>query len=134
MAMQKYGATLAAPEMSLRIFFNYDYYLVSGVYWGDREGYKEAIAPLLELLPKTNRQVIMDGEEKDWLTTLDELDAGGFGLEQPLDGYDTHETFFTKSLVTPADDLLQNATVRNLFTYLDAAGRKPPAVSSTFPM
>ncbi|KAI5785606.1 hypothetical protein DFH27DRAFT_265144 [Peziza echinospora] len=126
MAMQKYGATLAAPEMSVRIFFADGYHVVSGVYWGDREGYVKAIAPLLELLPKTNRQVIMDGVEKDWLTTLDELDAG-VGLKQPLDGYDSHETFFTKSLVTPADDLLQNATVKNLFTFLDAAGRRPPA-------
>ncbi|KAF8421205.1 hypothetical protein EV426DRAFT_637805 [Tirmania nivea] len=124
LAIQEFGATLAPKELGLRLFFNNDTFQVYGVYWGPKSKWEKAIAPLLTRLPNAGRVPSVPGQEMEWLPTLIRLNNGG-QLEQPLN-YDMHETFFAKSIVTPENDLLDEATVRNFFTYLATDGQKAP--------
>lgn len=124
LAMQEFGATLAPKELALRLFFNNDTFQVYGVYWGPKSKWAGAIAPLLTRLPIAGRVPSVPGQEMEWLPTLLHLNNGG-QLEQPLN-YDMHETFFAKSIVTPESDQLNEATIRNFFTYLATDGQKAP--------
>jgi len=116
LAMQEFGATLAPKELALRLFFNNDSFQVYGVYWGPKTKWEKAIAPLLARLPVDGRVPAVPGQEMEWLPTLVQLNNGS-RLEQPW-GYNIHETFFTKSIVTPESVHLDEATVKNFFTYL----------------
>ena len=124
LATQEFGATFAPKELSLRLFFNNDTFQVYGVYWGPRTKWEKAIAPLLTRLPIAGRVPSVPGQELGWLPTLIQLNNGGH-LKQPLN-YDMHETFFAKSIVTPASDHLGKATIKNFFTYLATSGKKAP--------
>jgi len=124
LAMQEFGLNFAPKELALRLFHNNETFQVYGVYWGPKSQWETAIAPLLSRLPIAGRVPTVPGEEMLWLDTLVRLNNGG-ELPQPLN-YDTHETFFAKSIVTPENDLLDAATLNNFFTYLTTTGQVAP--------
>lgn len=124
LAMQKFGATMAPKELALRLIYENGTFQVYGVYWGPKSEWEKAITPLLTLLPTDGRVASVPGQEMEWLPTLFKL-SNGAQLEQPLD-YDKHDTFFAKSIVTPAaeSDHLDEATIHNFVTYLATDGQQ----------
>lgn len=92
---------------------------ITGMYWGNRTNLDNAIQPLKDL-----GATVSVGQSRAWIPTLQSL-ANGKALVQP-ENYNQHETFFAKSLVTYADELLNSKQLTSFFTYLSTTGRSAP--------
>ena len=85
--MQNFSLT-APKELALRVLFApvVDIRL-TGVWWGDAAEFKGVMAPLLKSLPGAT----VTSNNQTWVKVLQSL-ANGQSLQQPLSGYDKHET------------------------------------------
>lgn len=117
--MQEYGQ-VAPKEIALRLFTMNEVFTVSGVYWGTRANFNSAIAPFTALLPNGTTFSTIEG---GWIETLVAL-AYSDTLEVPLTGYDMHDTFFTKSLVSSQSHPQNTSVLLPFFEYLMTEGEK----------
>ncbi|KAL9098310.1 MAG: hypothetical protein Q9187_009682 [Circinaria calcarea] len=99
---------------------------ISGVYFGSIDTFNSMIAPeLLRGILAPNFQQV---EQVDWITALEYQATGGSmtTLSQPLTGYDLHDNFFAKSLVSPESEPLTSAALTSYFNYIIAEGVGAP--------
>lgn len=114
-ALQDFTRNSQPPELNMRLFLS-GFTTFSGVYYGSRADYDKIMNPLL------NKMGIGSGgfasiSQNNWLNTLTSFSNGP--LEQAK-VYDTHETFFSKSLMP---DYLPPAAIDALSKYWDANAR-----------
>jgi len=133
LSMQEYGLIapkeialrlLTAPEEAGRRFLGIDFpngvFLVSGAYWGTKEGFNTAITPFAALLPNGTT---FNTTEAGYLETLLGI-SGESTLKTPLTGYNAHDTFFVKSVVSSQKHIQNTSASIPFFTYLKTEGSK----------
>ena len=138
--MQEYGL-MAPKEIALRLltapgkvgrrFLGVDFpngvFLVSGAYWGTKEGFNTAIASFAALLPNGTT---FNTTEAGYLETLLGI-SGESTFKIPLTGYNSHDTFFTKSVVSSQKHIQNSSALTPFFTYLMTEGDKVTDFVST---
>jgi hypothetical protein len=135
-AMQDFTINRQPPELNMRLFLS-SFTTFSGVYYGTRADFDKIMQPLLQKMGLGNPggSVSTNG----WLNTLTSFSNGP--LEQAK-VYDTHETFFSKSLMPEylnpqAVDALSNywnanarSNQRSWYLLFDSHGGNNSAISS----
>ncbi|KAF2761167.1 FAD-binding domain-containing protein [Pseudovirgaria hyperparasitica] len=134
-AVQEFATTKQPKELQTRLFINKDAFSLVGIYYGPQKTFSEVIAPLTAKLGNPTGKIA----DKGWIDSLLKYSNGP--LEQPLDFYDKHETFFCKSLMGPAlssDGLVAlsdylfttaKANTRSWFLNIDLHGGQGSAIS-----
>lgn len=98
-------------------------FTITGWYFGDLSYFQSTIQPaMLQDFPAA---ASADVTAKDWLDSLLFIEGGSppGPLAQPLTGYDAHDTFYAKSLVTRNANPLTEDAVRSFFNYVITTGR-----------
>ncbi|KAI5818346.1 hypothetical protein BZA77DRAFT_277506 [Pyronema omphalodes] len=116
---QTFGQTSAPKELGYGImFFPGNQFIVRGVYHGPKANMDRILAPLLEQLTDLN-----DGKAPrtavntyGWIASLTELD--GTTLQTSVRGYDKHDTFYAKSIITKESTPLSLTALNSMFNYL----------------
>lgn len=132
--LQDFTQNSQPPELNMR-FFLAGGTTLSGVYYGSRADYDKLMNPLLQKLGISGGTVTANG----WINTLSNFAYGPLEQAKP---YDTHETFFAKSLmpsnlnakaITALSDYWA-ANARNLqrawYLLIDCHGGKGSAISN----
>ncbi|EUC40538.1 Glucooligosaccharide oxidase [Bipolaris oryzae ATCC 44560] len=100
-------------------------FTVRGWYFGDMAYFSDTVFPaMLNGMPTPSNTTI---QEKAWLTALEDI-AEGEPLTEPLDGYNNHQTFYTKSVVTREAQPLSKEALTSYFRYITDKG-----LTATFP-
>lgn len=133
LAIQKYGL-IAPKEVALRLLvvsretgrrqsgvdFPNGIFLVSGIYWGTKEGFDTAIAPFAASLPNGTT---FNTTEAGYLETLIGVSPDS-AWKVPLTSYSVHDTFFVKSVVSSQKHIQSPSVLTPFFTYLMTEGDK----------
>lgn len=85
-------------------------------YYGSRANFNTVIAPLLVLMDAIAERTETYVQRMTWIQSLQDLAGGSLSL--PATGYDQHDTFYAKSIVTKASTPLSLAALQGLSTYL----------------
>ena len=91
-ALQDYSRNTQPLEMNMRLFLA-SFPTLSGVYYGSRADFDKAVAPLIKAAGISGSPQI---STNTWINTLSSF---AYGPLQQATPYDTHETFFSKSLM-----------------------------------
>jgi FAD/FMN-containing dehydrogenase len=91
-ALQDFSRNTQPPEMNMRLFLA-SFPTLSGVYYGSRADFDKVMAPLVKAAGITSNVQI---STNTWINTLSSFAYGPLPQATP---YDTHETFFSKSLM-----------------------------------
>lgn len=124
-SMQTYGSS-APGEIALQLLLTNTTFAISGVYWGSLQEYEAAIAPFSALLPAGTT---FKPTEANWIDTLISQ-SGATTLEVPLTGYNQHNTFFAKSLITSKQHALTDQQLTSFFNYIATQGNTSGYVST----
>jgi hypothetical protein len=90
-------------------------FIVRGWYFGDQNYFSKTIFPaMLSGMPTPDNTTI---QEQAWLTALEDI-AEGEPLVEPLTGYNNHQTFYTKSVVTREAEPLSKVALMSYFQYV----------------
>ncbi|KAJ4305528.1 hypothetical protein N0V90_001059 [Kalmusia sp. IMI 367209] len=111
-ALQDFTRNSQPPELNMRLFLS-GFTTFSGVYYGSRADFDKVINPLLQKMGISSGSVSTNG----WLNTLTSFSNGALEQSKP---YDTHETFFAKSLMP---EYLSGAAITALSNYWNANAR-----------
>ncbi|KAI9789690.1 MAG: hypothetical protein M1816_005865 [Peltula sp. TS41687] len=115
------NASVVDRRLGLGMYITGSNFNVDGMFFGSMDEFKTKIVPeLLRGLPAPQGSNIV---ENDWITALT-ISSGQDSLETPLTGYDDHDTFFAKSLVTPTSKPLTRAAMESYFNYIITTGRR----------
>ncbi|KAI5800412.1 hypothetical protein DFH27DRAFT_81646 [Peziza echinospora] len=118
LAVQNFSLT-APKELALRVLFAPAVDIrLTGVWWGDAAEFKSVMAPLLKSLPGAK----VTSNNQTWVKVLQSL-ANGASLQQPLSGYDKHETLYQKSLSTTSTHPLTSKHLTSFFRFLSNEGK-----------
>lgn len=88
---------------------------VRGWYFGDMDFFNNTVLPAM--LKGTPNPDSITVKEQAWLTALEDI-AEGEPLVEPLTGYDNHQTFYTKSVVTREAHPLTKKALTSYFRYI----------------
>ncbi|KAJ4365375.1 hypothetical protein N0V95_000522 [Ascochyta clinopodiicola] len=92
---------------------------VRGWYFGDREYFIQKVFPaMLSGMPTPDNTTV---QEDAWLAALENI-AEGEPLVEPLTGYNNHQTFYTKSVVTREAKPLSKVALASYFQYIIEKG------------
>ena len=109
------NASVVDRNLGLGVYLDGNTFYISGTYFGDLATFNDKIAPeLLRGLPEpswTNTHSL------SWLDSLTAL-ANYQPLQQPTTGYNVHDDFFAKSVVTPSAHPLTAAALNSYFQYI----------------
>ncbi|EAQ86136.1 hypothetical protein CHGG_07389 [Chaetomium globosum CBS 148.51] len=134
-AVQEFAKTMPA-ELNMRLFIARRFVNLEGLFYGDKEGLKAALAPLVA---KTNATLAL-ATTGDWMEQIKHF-GGGSNIDQGH-GYEEHETFYSTSLYTKElnDEQLQNFVgywfnqaknnTRDWYVQIDLHGGENSAVSA----
>ncbi|ORY14324.1 glucooligosaccharide oxidase [Clohesyomyces aquaticus] len=111
-ALQDFTINSQPDNLNMRLFLASQTTL-SGVYYGSRSDFDKVMAPLLSKMGLSGGQI----STNTWLNTLSNF---AYGPLQQAVPYDTHETFFSKSLMP---DYLSPAAITALSNYWNANAR-----------
>ena len=118
------NSSLVDRNLGLGMYLDGNTFSVSGTYFGDLATFNSSLAPeLLRGLPTPGS---VNVGSLSWLDSLTALNNGG-PLPQPTSGYDQHDYFFAKSVVTPASDPLTEAALKDYFKYIIQNGVNNPS-------
>ncbi|USP82220.1 Glucooligosaccharide oxidase [Curvularia clavata] len=103
-------------NITLEIYMNvFGQFIVRGWYFGDRNHFVKAVFPeMLEGTPKPENSTI---QSRAWLDALEDI-AEGEPLIEPLSGYDNHQTFYSKSVVTREAKPLTRNALESFFSFV----------------
>lgn len=110
---------LVDRNLGLGMYLDGTTFYISGTYFGTLSDFESRLVP--ELLSGLPAPIWNNTHSKSWLDSLSALANDG-PLQQPLTGYSQHDTFFAKSVVTPASDPLSLAAMTSYFDYMIANG------------
>ncbi|KAF2280099.1 FAD-binding domain-containing protein [Westerdykella ornata] len=115
-ALQDFTRNSQPPELNMRLFLS-AFTTFSGVYYGTRANFDKVMQPLLTKMGIGSGGFAQITEKNTWLNTLTSFSNGP--LEQPA-VYDTHETFYAKSLMP---EYLSPAAIDALSKYWEKNAR-----------
>jgi hypothetical protein len=92
---------------------------INGMFFGSLDEFNGKIAP--ELLRGLPTPATSNVTQYDWIGGLTAI--AGSDLKTPITGYDLHDTFFAKSIVTPESTPLSRAAMESFFNYALTTGR-----------
>ncbi|KAL9129439.1 MAG: hypothetical protein Q9217_002113 [Psora testacea] len=109
------NASLVDRKLGLGVYLDGNTFSVSGTYFGDLDTFNSKLAPeLLRGLPTPSSTKV---QSLSWLDSLVAL-ANNQPLQQPTTGYNAHDNFFAKSVVTPSSNPLTADALNNYFQYI----------------
>jgi hypothetical protein len=111
-ALQNFSRNTQPAEMNMRLYLS-SYTTLSGVYYGNQTEFTKVMAPLVSEAGLGRAQV----STNTWINTLSSF---AYGPLQQTTPYDTHETFFSKSLMPES---LSAAAITALSDYWYANAR-----------
>jgi len=114
-ALQDFTRNTQPPELNMRLFLS-GFSTFSGVYYGTRADFDKLMSPLLTKMGIGSGFASVS--TNTWLNTLTSFSNGPLAQTKP---YDTHETFFAKSLMP---EWLNTNAIDALTKYWDANARK----------
>lgn len=104
-------------------------YIVRGWYFGEQSHFSNTVFPaILDGIPKPDNSTV---EARSWLDALADI-AEGEPLIEPLTGYNNHQTFYTKSVVTREAEPLTQRALESFFEYVITRGLKMEAPWATY--
>lgn len=113
--LQSFALTspLMNRDITLEIYMNvYGKFEVRGWFFGSEEYFTHAIFPVMfSTLPAPDNTIF---QTRAWLDALNDI-AEGEPLAEPLSGYNNHQTFYTKSVVTREAQPLTRAALESFF-------------------
>ena len=113
------NSSVVDRNLGLGVYLDGSTFSVSGTYFGSLSDFQSKIAPeLLRGLPTPTSSSV---RSLSWLDSLTAL-ANGQPLQQPLSGYDQHDDFFAKSVVTPGSSPLTYDTWKQYCDYIIKIG------------
>ncbi|KAL9098509.1 MAG: hypothetical protein Q9163_005842 [Psora crenata] len=116
-------------NLGMGIYLDGTGFSISGTYFGDLDTFTGTLAPeLLRGLPSPAASSV---RSLSWLDSLVAL-ANNQPLQQPTTGYDQHDDFFAKSVVSPASHPLTAAAMTNYFHYIIQNGVNNSAAGPWF--
>ncbi|KAI9888815.1 MAG: hypothetical protein M1814_006269 [Vezdaea aestivalis] len=116
------NASVVNDNLSFGMYMDASGLSISGQYFGLLSTFTNKIQPeLLRTLPIPRSSNV---KKYAWLDALENL-AGG-PLQQPLTGYDSHDTFFVKSIVTQEAHPLTLKAMTSFFTFILTKGKNLP--------
>jgi hypothetical protein len=90
-------------------------FIVRGWYFGNQNYFSKTVFPaMLSGMPTPDNTTV---QERAWLTALEDI-AEGEPLVEPLTGYNNHQTFYTKSVVTREAKPLTKVALTSYFQYI----------------
>jgi hypothetical protein len=116
--------TIINRNLSLGIYTDVNgAFSLSGWYLGSQDTFNNTIFPaILQIFPSPASKSVMS---KSWLDSL--VSAAGGPLAQPLAGYDKHDTFYAKSVVTKEAEPVTLAAAKSFWSYvIDGRGQNEP--------
>lgn len=117
-------AAIVDRKLGYGMYFDGQGFSISGTYFGDLTTFNSKIAPeLLRTLPTPSSSSL---KSVDWITSLTML-ASPQPLQQPMTGYNLHDDFFAKSVVTPASAPLTTDALMTYFSYIIEKGVNAPS-------
>lgn len=119
-------ATQISKDITLGIYTdNYGSFSLSGWCMScDQDHFKSVTFPaILAAFPTADSSSV---ESLGWTDALVNANNGG-ALQEPLTGYDAHDTFYAKSVVTKNAEPLTTAQLTSYFTYILNQGRSAPS-------
>ncbi|MCJ1398395.1 hypothetical protein MMC11_001593 [Xylographa trunciseda] len=120
------NSTVVDQNIGFGVHIDGSDFSISGIYFGSIDDFNNLIVPeLLRSIPAPNYEQVQD---VDWITALEYQATGGSAstLSEPLTGYNAHDDFFAKSLVTPESDPLTSDALTSYFDYIIANGVGAP--------
>lgn len=117
-------------NITLEIYMNvFGQFIVRGWYFGDRDQFAGTIFPeMLDGIPKPENTTI---QYRAWLDALKDI-AEGEPLVEPLTGYNNHQTFYSKSVVTREAQPLSRDALESFFSYVINKGLSATDPWNTF--
>jgi len=115
---------LSSPYMdrniTLEIYMNvFGQFVVRGWYFGDAEYFSRTVfSAMLSGLPQPANRTV---QSRAWLDALADI-AEGEPLSEPLTGYNNHQTFYSKSVVTREAAPLTRGALQSFFAYVISKG------------
>jgi hypothetical protein len=126
--LQKFALSSSYMDrnITLEIYMNIlGQYSVRGWYFGGLDYFSKNVFPaMLDGMPKSDNTTI---KTMTWLVALEDI-AEGEPLTEPLTGYNNHQTFYTKSVVTREAQPLTRTALESFFGYVINKG-----LSSKYP-
>lgn len=125
---------LNSPDMdrniTLEIYFNiFGQFEIRGWYFGDQSKFSQHIFPaMLKGLPAAVNTTV---ESLPWMKALESI-AEGEPLVEPLTGYNNHQTFYAKSVVTREAKPLTRTALESFFDYVINKGLTATSPWQTF--
>ncbi|KAF2688965.1 Glucooligosaccharide oxidase [Lentithecium fluviatile CBS 122367] len=90
-------------------------YNLGGTFFGSPEEFNSTIMPeLLRSIPAPGKIIVQAYEWIPYLKLMSDRDA----IEEPLTGYDEHDTFFAKSITVPESEGLARSTLDAFYDYI----------------
>ncbi|KAI9796736.1 MAG: hypothetical protein M1833_005976 [Piccolia ochrophora] len=100
-------------KLTFGLYIDDHSFTIRGMYFGTIEDFNDRISPeMLRDMPKPSNS---DVGSRGWIEALVLL--ANEDLELPLTGYDQHDTFYVKSIVSQEDKPLTEEALKSFFTY-----------------
>ncbi|KAI9777374.1 MAG: hypothetical protein M1835_005250 [Candelina submexicana] len=125
LALQTFAldASIVDRKLSFGVYLDGSSFNIGGMYFDTADKFNNDIKPaMLKGLPAPSTSSV---QSLDWLAALTNL-AGG-PLTTPTTGYDAHDTFLAKSIVTQESCPLTQAALESFFAYILTEGRNSPS-------
>lgn len=108
------NASVVDGRLGFGIYLDGSGYSLGGTFIGTEDEFNQKIAPeLLRGLPSSTPSVKALG----WIDSLTAL-SNEASLQEPLTGYNAHDTFFAKSITVPESGPLTAAALNSYFAYI----------------
>jgi hypothetical protein len=128
LCLQEFALSSAHMDrnITLEVYMNlYGQFFVRGWYFGAQDHFAGTVLPaMLDGMPKPDNITI---QSLAWQNALEDI-AEGEPLAEPLTGYNNHQTFYSKSIVTREAQPLTRPALESFFSYMISKG-----LSSTDP-
>ena len=113
------NSQLVDRRLGLGMYMDGTTFYISGTYFGTMDDFESRLVPtLLKGLPSPSWN---NTSTKNWIDSLSEF-ANYAPLQQPLTGYNQHDDFYAKSVVTPASSPLTVQSMTSYFQYMISHG------------
>ncbi|KAF7317833.1 Glucooligosaccharide oxidase [Mycena kentingensis (nom. inval.)] len=122
-ALQTFAATNISPQLGIELVFAAGpssgrvFVGVTGAWYGAASSFNSTIAPYLAIVTKPSSSTITPGSYIASVATLSAPDALNTTLKP-----DGHDTFYTKSLMTPSGSPMSSAAISAFVSYMAVQG------------
>ncbi|KAI9853077.1 MAG: hypothetical protein M1838_001578 [Thelocarpon superellum] len=115
-------ASIVDRDLAFRIYLDPNQYRVYGFYYNGEDNFRNKIYPALTRGLPVSTKTPPSIRTLGWLDALLDL-SNEKTLQTPFTGYNEHDNFYAKSVVTQEAEPLTQAAVKSYFDYLLSNGR-----------